>query len=241
MRIVTWNLKHGAASDAWPQLQRGLDADIALLQESRQPCWSGAVAWENVPHANWGSAVLVGTGAIRRHGIEGYEGWVVGGEVIGSGLNASDRSLYVFSVHVPTGNASRPRRQYVEEAVGILKAIRSVVPDDADLVLGGDFNFLSLGERLEGEGMKTTLAEREALASFDDAGLISCWSASHPERALAQTLRWSADKAPGKCTPYHCDGIFVPRAWKGNLFCEVLTSACFHISDHNPVAAWISL
>ncbi len=44
MRIVTWNLKHGSGSDAWPRLQAGLGADLVLLQETGQPTWHGASA-----------------------------------------------------------------------------------------------------------------------------------------------------------------------------------------------------
>jgi len=124
--------------------------------------------------------------------------------------------------------------------VSILAAIKAQLSLEADLIIGGDFNFISLGHRKAGEQLETTAAEQEALTHFGDLGLVSCWEAAHPGRSLAQTLRWSGDKAPGKSTPYHCDGIFVPASWQPGIICEVLTSACFEVSDHYPVAAWIS-
>lgn len=239
MRIVTWNLKRDKAADVWPRLQSALNADIVLLQEARKPDCCGSPAWENVPGQDWGSAVLVTQGKIRSITIEGYEGWCVGGELIESGLNANGRPLFVFSLHAPTGNSNQPRGPYVDEVVAVLNLIHASLPSDADLVLGGDFNFLSLGERKEGESLQTTPKERDALEIFKDRKLVSCWQAAHPGRPLPQTLRWSGDKTPDKSTPYHCDGIFIPQAWSSPIFCEVLTSACFEVSDHYPVAAWI--
>jgi len=239
MRIVTWNLKCDKAADVWLRLQSALNADIVLLQETRKPDWSHSLAWENVPGQAWGSAVLVTQGKIRSIPIEGYEGWCVGGELIETGLNANGRLLFVFSLHAPTGKSNQPRGPYVDEVVAVLNLIHARLPSDADLVLGGDFNFLSLGERKEGESLQTTPKERDALAVFKDRKLVSCWQTAHPGRPLPQTLRWSGDKTPDKSTPYHCDGVFVPQSWCSQVFCEVLTSACFDVSDHYPVAAWI--
>lgn len=240
MRIVTWNLQYGKGATVWPCLQSSLKADLMFLQESPRPDWSGGAVWENVPHREWGSAVVVACGKVNNCVIEGYEGWVVGGEWIESGLNAPERSLFVFSVHAPTKSVTHPRRSYVEEVVTILDLIGRHAPTGADLILGGDFNFLSLGDRKEGEAISTTSAEREAMQRIAGMGLVSCWTTAHPGHALAQTLRWSADKAPGKSTPYHCDGIFVPEAWKSGIICEVLTSTSFEVSDHYPVAVWVS-
>ena len=225
----------------WPRLQTAMGADIVLLQESRRPPNSPAqLVWESVPHHDRGSAVLVSQGAIRSIPIAGYEGWVVGGEWLDGGHHAHERRLLVFSIHAPTSNPSRPRRPYVEEVVSILAVIRAQLPPQSDLIVGGDFNFLSLGHRKAGEQFETTEAEQEALTHFGDLGLVSCWEAAHPDRSLAQTLRWSGDKTPEKSTPYHCDGIFVPASWQPGMICEVLTSACFDVSDHYPVAVWIS-
>lgn len=239
MRLVTWNLEFDKGAAVWPSLQSALAADIVLLQEAREPEWRGSSAWRNVPGRKWGSAVLAAKGAIRSIAIEGYEGWCVGGELLESGLNGHGRPLFVFSVHAPTGNSDQPRRPYVDEVVTVLNLIHAELPSGADLVLGGDFNFLSLGERKEGESLQTTPKEREALEILKAWKLVSCWQIAHPGRPLPQTLRWSGDKTPDKSTPYHCDGIFVPQSWCSHVFCEVLTSACFEVSDHYPVAAWI--
>jgi hypothetical protein len=210
-----------------------------LLQETRRPDWPGGLLWRRVPGRTQGSAVLANKGTIREIRISGYEGWVGGGELLQSGLDTNGRALFVFSVHTPTTSATRPRRPYVEEVMSILDLLSKQVPTGADLILGGDFNLRSLGERHEREHFQTSAAERKCLAAFSGLGLVSCWGLAHPGRPLPQTLRWTGDQAPDRSTPYHCDGIFVPAAWKGEIICEVLTSAYFEVSDHNPVVAWI--
>jgi endonuclease/exonuclease/phosphatase family metal-dependent hydrolase len=243
MRIVTWNLNHGRASAVWPRLQASLGADIVLLQEAQSPDWRGGVGWvwDIVPNGKWGSAVLAAQGALSPIPVPGYEGWVVGGQVTDIRMGSGARPLFAFSIHAPSRTAGQPRGSYVKEVVKILDQIRKTVPPDADLILGGDFNFRSLGHRREGEAFETTSVERKALMKFEDMGLVSCWTAAHPGRALVQTLRWSKDKTPGRAMPFHADGIFVPASWRPGISCEVLTSACYEVSDHDPVAAWITL
>lgn len=233
MRIVTWNLRHGAGGAAWPHLQAELQADIVLLQEATAaPDHDGAI-WEKVPDGRWGSAVVTALGAMRPILVQGYEGWVVGAEV-----DSEFGSLAVFSVHAPTSTPTCPRRPYTDEVATILGLIREAVRPGVHLVVGGDFNF-TLGERHASEAMKTTAADRRALAAIADLGLVSCWAATHPDQPLPQTLRWSSDRAPGKTTPYHCDGILVPKAWSGWVQCEVITAEPYIVSDHNPVLAVI--
>lgn len=239
MRVATWNLNHGKGSAIWPRLHSSLCADIILLQETRRPDWSGTFAWARVPHHDRGSAVLSIKGTLHSESFAGYDGWVTGGELIDSGLNDPGRPLFVFSVHSPTSNASFQRRSYVEEVVSIISLIEKRVPKEADLIIGGDFNFVSLGNRQATEDIKTTAKEAAALRRFQDVQLVSCWVAAHPDRALPQTLRWTGDKSPDRSTPYHCDGIFVPSRWQNDIVCEVLTSQCFEVSDHYPIMAWI--
>jgi endonuclease/exonuclease/phosphatase family metal-dependent hydrolase len=64
---------------------------------------------------------------------------------------------------------------------------------------------------------------------------MSCWQAANPNRDLPQTLRWS----PNREAKYHCDGMFVPAPWYGNLArSEVLSAPIWdELSDHNPVFA----
>ena len=75
------------------------------------------------------------------------------------------------------------------------------------------------------------LLERMA-REFD---LMPCWQTMHPRSPLAQTLRWTGNRE----TPYHCDGIFAPRAWRNKLLrCDVIAGAAWNrLSDHNPVLA----
>src|SRR5205807_3215669 len=100
-----------------------------------------------------------------------------------------------------------------------------------ELVLGGDFN-LAVGKRHLGESVPADppwLLERLRR----EFNLMSCWQAVHPNRDLAQTLRWSGNPA----TPYHCDGIFVPSNWYRHLEdCQVISDETWDVlSDHNPV------
>lgn len=225
MRIVTWNLMNGAGG----AISLSLEADILLLQEATAAP-AGSI-WEKVPNSRWGSAVVTTLGTGQPVAVPGYEGWVVGAEV-----DSQFGPLAVFSVHAPSSTAASPRRPYTDEVVRILGLIREAVRPGVHLVIGGDFNF-TLGERHTSEAMRTSAAERRALAAISDAGLVSCWSASHPDEPLPQTLRWSGDRAPGKTTPYHCDGILVPQAWSDWVECEILTAQPYMVSDHNPVAA----
>jgi endonuclease/exonuclease/phosphatase family metal-dependent hydrolase len=78
--------------------------------------------------------------------------------------------------------------------------------------------------------------ERALMARFtEELDLVPCWQTANPGRPLAQTLRWCVNRT----APYHCDGIFIPRAWRRRLeSCEVLaTSEWIALSDHNPVLA----
>lgn len=234
MRIVTWNLRNGAGAAKWPALQTDLQADIVLLQEATSAPDHGGAMWAKVPDGRWGSAVVTRLGATRPILIRGYEGWVVGAEV-----DSKFGPLAVFSVHAPTSTATCPRRPYTDEVVTILGLIREAVRPGAHLVIGGDFNF-TLGERHASEAMRTSSADRRALAAIADSGLVSCWAATHPDQPLPQTLRWSSDRAPGKTTPYHCDGILVPKAWSGWVQCEILTAEPYMVSDHNPVSATLT-
>jgi len=217
-------------------LQKAIGADISFLQETNEPGAAASVCWSGVPNRTWGSAVILASGRVARHDIDGYEGWVAGGEVLDSEFSA-DRPLWVYSIHTPTVDKKLvPGSTYAKELQEILTQVFECVPAEADLVLGGDFNLKSLSERLQGESIKTEPAERTIMSQLSARGLESCWTAAHPATALAQTLRWSGDVSK----PYHCDGLFVPRAWAERSVCEVLQSPWItSASDHNPVAAWL--
>lgn len=235
MRIMTWNLRNGAGGAVWPHLQADLNADIVLLQEATAVPEHDGAMWAKVPDGRWGSAIVTSLGALQPIPIQGYEGWVTGAEV-----DTNYGLIAVFSVHTPSSTKAYPRRPYTDEVATIVSLIREAVGPGRHLVIGGDFNF-TLGERLASEVMKTSAADRRALAAIADAGLVSCWTATHPNQPLAQTLRWSSDKAPGKTTPYHCDGILVPKEWAESVQCEIHDEERYAISDHNPVSATLNL
>jgi endonuclease/exonuclease/phosphatase family metal-dependent hydrolase len=107
--------------------------------------------------------------------------------------------------------------------------------EGADLVVGGDLN-VAAGYRAPGDRIRMVNGERRLLDRLTgELGLVPCWQARHPGEPLAQTLRWSGDRS----APYHCDGIFVPRAWASRLeSAEVLHGAEWEaLSDHHPVVA----
>ena len=239
MRIATWNLRYNAGADVWLRLWSTLNLDILCLQETARPDTQFRQLWELVPGNKWGSAVVLSSGTIDPIEIPNYCGWVVGGEVHESSLQTDGRRMFVFSLHSPTSSTTAKRFSYIQEVDSVVSILEKVVPAECDLILGGDFNF-TIGERQTGEFQSAQPSEREVLRKIEQLGSSSCWSTSHPNRPLEQTLRWTSDQSPNRSTPFHCDGIFVPNRWKQQTTCEVFTSECYRISDHNPVVAWIA-
>jgi endonuclease/exonuclease/phosphatase family metal-dependent hydrolase len=244
LRVVAYNfLGGGSAGRAghWSRLQRALTPDIVLAQECRHPQDTpgerfrprdgDTLLWTAVAARRWGSAIFLRRIMATPLPIRGFAGWVVGAEV--AGRNGPDaRPLRVFSIHCPVGE-----RGYVRTLHEILDRIARVRAG-ADLILGGDFNVV-VGQRQPGERIRMSRGEREILERLaTEFDLLSCWQACHPNRPLAQTLRWSADRI----APYHCDGIFVPSAWRPRLSaCRVVRGLRWAgLSDHNPVLAEFS-
>jgi len=239
MQLLTWNLQSGRAYQQWTTLKTRLLPDITFLQECCRPEENDQVLWQAVPRLRtsknpWGSAVIVSRGTLRHIELQGFEGWVVGGQWLGA-LNGDKRPIYVFSVHAPTKTSDHPRGSYVAEVNAICESIRKLLPVDASLLLGGDFNF-TLGQRAEGETLKKTKkSEIQALANIESLGVKSCWLTCHPGQPLAQTLSWSGNPKAA----YHCDGLFAPPGWLENSLCEVFT-APWQKSDHKPMSAWVT-
>lgn len=231
LRLVAWNLNRGRAVGAWQALAREQGADLVLLQETTRPAAGPVWSWEAVPARTWGSAVIALTGQLQRVDIPGYRGWVAGGRW-SRGPKASVEALYVFSVHAPTPDKNAPRKPYVREACTIVERIHVAVPRDAAVVIGGDFNFASLGERLEGEQLALAAAEQRALDMFRTRGFLVAWRDLHPAMPLPQTLRWTGDRT----RPFHCDGYLVRGFDASSLTCEVLAHERLDaVSDHRPV------
>jgi exonuclease III len=243
LRLVAYNFLSGgspARAGHWSRLHAHLAPDIVLAQECRAPEDShgerfrvgprDTLLWAPAGARRWGSAVLVRGLAARPLAIRGFTGWVVGAEVPGRG--GDGRPLQLFSIHCPAGE-----RGYVRTLHQILDGI-GAGRGDADLVLGGDFNVV-VGQRQPGERIPMSRGEREILARLEsEFELLSCWQAANPGRPLAQTLRWTANRA----APYHCDGIFVTSAWASRLrACRVVRGSRWaELSDHNPVLAEFS-
>ena len=241
MKIATYNLRTGGKAGQrlhWTQLFEVANPDVFLVQETCEPqqymtnqfwqIYPNQVHWVKVGSNAWGSAVWVRSGAIKAIELPQFEGSVVGVEVEGwAGSPTHKRKLWVLSIHAPSP---------YKPSVNCILDWMTTLPNDGDLIIGGDFN-LTVGVRHSSEQQQDQdlwLLERLR----KEFGLMSCWQAANPNRNLAQTLRWSRNKA----TPYHCDGIFVPAAWYQYLEkCEVLASPVWEeLSDHNPVVATFS-
>ena len=239
--IVAYNFLSGGSgkrSGHWTRLTRSLAPELILGQECRAPeeCPDetfragdrDALIWRPIQGRRWGSALLSRSGPVEPLAVRGFNGWVVGGGVRCPGL-ADGRPLRVFSIHCPAGEHG-----YIRTMHRILDRI-APLSAGADLVLGGDFNVV-VGYRQVRERRRVSRGEREILERLSgEFGLVSCWQAAHPDRPLAQTLRWTGDPA----VPYHCDGIFVPLGWLDRLTsCRVVRGSRWNsLSDHNPVVA----
>lgn len=222
----------------WSRLTRALAPELVLAQECRLPADCAdepyrpgpleTLLWQPVAGRRWGSALLCRAGSVTPLPVPDFAGWVVGGEVHLPGA-ANGRPLRIFSIHGPPGE-----RGYVRTLHEILDRI-APFRAGADLILGGDFNVV-VGYRRPGEKLPVSRGERGILERLSqEFALVSCWQAAHPNRPLAQTLRWSANPV----APYHCDGIFVPASWIDRLVsCRVVRGSRWNaLSDHNPVMA----
>jgi hypothetical protein len=231
LRLVAWNLNHGRAAGAWPTVASEQGADLVLLQESTTPRADCVWHWEAVRPRLWGSAVIALDGQIQPLDIPDYRGWVTGA-CWSRGPEAIVASLYVFSIHTPTPHKDVPRKSYIHEACTIVMRIIAAVPPAAPVIIGGDFNFASLGERLEGERRAMNPSEQQALDMFRAQGFLVAWRDLHPGAPLPQTLRWTGDRT----TPFHCDGYLVRGLEASRLTCKVLANARWDaVSDHRPV------
>lgn len=232
MKIVSWNLEHGRAASVWEPLARGCSTDLVFLQEATKPQSVGMARWEPIPSQSYGSAIVALNGHLEPvDDVPNYTGWVIGARWSRAIRKPSD-GLFVFSIHSPTSRKGAPRRSYVREARSIVEAINSIVPRDAPLIIGGDFNFASLGQRMVDEPITMRPDELQALEAFRAQRFVVAWRALHGRGPLPQTLRWDGNKA----APYHSDGYLV-RGLEGSLLaCEVLEDAqTSAMSDHLPI------
>jgi exonuclease III len=237
MKIATYNLlKGGRGKRHWTTMLVEHQVGLLLVQESYPPeehlppllypqARSRSV-WKPVAGNSWGSGIYSTHGNVTQVDLAGFEGWVAGAEV--NGLPADSKPMLVFSVHAPTGAES-----YSKSVNKILDRIASV-SQGRETIIGGDFNLaISKSNDPSKPDSKHDAAIQARLR--DEFGLINCWQTVHPDIPPAQTLRWSRDRK----TPYHCDALFVPAAWRDRLLtCEVLSGDSWNkMSDHNPVVA----
>ncbi|MCY2974662.1 MAG: hypothetical protein NTW52_08355 [Planctomycetota bacterium] len=239
MKLATYNiLKGGSKLVHWSKMIDEIEVDLLLVQESYPhdshlpallyPNIQRQSIWDKAQPNSWGSGIFSKSGLLSRISIPSFDGWVVGSELTLASWQVPDERLMVFCIHAPDGPGS-----YAGQVNRILDAIASIACE-RDIIIGGDFNLTV--SHWSGSDRKTKerdLAIQERLTS--EFGLFNCWQEANPDKQPAQTLRWSGDRT----IPYHCDGLFVPKAWKERLeSCVVLSGDDWNqLSDHNPVVA----
>jgi endonuclease/exonuclease/phosphatase family metal-dependent hydrolase len=243
MKIATYNLlKGGSQRVHWIRMVKDSQVDLLLVQESYPhhdhlppllyPDAENQSVWEKVEQNRWGSAVFSWSGSVKAVAVPNFAGWVVGAEIRGASWQAGVADpLLAFSVHAPS-KAESYQKQVHKLLDEIVKITRG-----REVIIGGDFNLtVSRWPGPERPTCKHDLAIQARLA--DEFGLLNCWQAANPGQPLHQTLRWNNDRT----IPYHCDGLFVPKAWKDLLVsCVVLSEGVWdRLSDHNPVVACFS-
>jgi endonuclease/exonuclease/phosphatase family metal-dependent hydrolase len=226
---LSWNTLHGSATTRAVELADRVGADVLMLQEARPPtAWGGLFVGGRVPKQgySWGSWIAVRSGRLKTIKIDGYAGWVAG--AVWQRQRGSPLAL--FSVHSPTRRKNEGPNAYVEDARRIVVAICDALSPGTPLIIGGDFNFKSLGERLATEAIRNRRDEQEALRDFRMRGLMVAWRDLHEDKPLPQTLRWSGDRS----VPYHCDGFLLRGLPRETVSCELIDVER-HSSDHSPV------
>lgn len=231
MRVATFNMRSGGSLAHWEAIQEAATPDLLCVQEAKSPAllrrslfddrdWSRAT-WQAVSHGRWGSGVHVTNGEVTPIPVEGFDGWVVGGEWM-----SPTGPVLVWSVHLPPVDGS-----YLKCANQVLDALRPLA-GSAPMILAGDWK-LTVGVRQPDEPLQNRPGELQLLDRLREKfGLVSAWQAVHPEDWLPQTLRWARDPTP----PYHCDGLFLPQEWCSRIrSAEVLTGEPWlSLSDHFP-------
>jgi exonuclease III len=240
MRIATYNiLKGGSQRVHWVKMIEDHAVDLLLAQESYAhdehlpprlyPAARSRSVWEPVEHGGWGSVVFSKSGSLKPVSVSGFSGWVVGADISGASWQSGFcDSIRAFSVHVPSRAES-----YSKQVNKVLDEIGRIA-GRREIIVGGDFNVtVSNWSGSDRPVSKRDLAIQARLA--EEFGLLNCWQEANPDQPLHQTLRWTGDRT----IPYHCDGLFVPRAWKDRLeSCVVLAGDEWNrLSDHNPVVA----
>ena len=236
MKIASYNLRAGGKRGNrvhWQRMLDGFAPEILLVQETQHPSAylepdfyaanAQRILWLAAPGRKWGSAIFVRSGRLQPLTLPVHHGYVVAAQVTGGDwARRTGRPLAVISLHVPA-----PYRRSMGE---ILDAAAAYT-DSHDLIIGGDFNLgISVRHQAEPVPSDPPWLLKRLRREFN---LLNCWQTVHPNRDLAQTLRWARNPV----TPYHCDGIFIPAVWYRHLEdCHIISDPAWDVlSDHNPV------
>ena len=227
-------MRNGGSQVHWSALIDTAHPQIIFAQETKDPAsfQFGAragpdlseVLWSPVEHGKWGSALFAPEATTTPIILDQLRGWVVGGHV-----QLAELEFFAFSVHLPPTSSS-----YIRTAHLLLDLIASVSRGES-LVLAGDWN-LTVSPRADCDPLNSSRSESELIDRLaTEFELVPAWSTCNPQQPLPQTLRWAREPTH----PYHCDGIFVPNAWREKLVAaHVLQGPEWStISDHSPVIA----
>lgn len=241
MKLVTYNLRYGGVrgeANHWRQLLRDFQPDIVFAQESLAPGEYFApeqrdqfrsCLYRPVPHGKWGCAPLSPTMDIEAVGVDGFDGWVVGGKIANFPVSGAPGPAMAFSLHAPSPGPYEPSVDNILDAI-------AKVWDGTPLIIAGDFNITTAVRHASEEIGPNTPGERRILTRMrKEFGLVNVWQLLNPNENLPQTLRWARDPVP----PYHCDGIFIDQRLIRSLSDVRVEGAgpWATLSDHNPIIA----
>lgn len=234
LRLATYNFLSGGSRKRdghWRVMRERIAPHILFAQE----CRTAGSQFKHKLHRDalarrWGTGVFSEDARLKRIVIDDFDGWVVGGQ-LPRRMWLTKRPVRAFSIHCPAGDHGYIRTMHL-----ILDRL-SAIAEDADLVLAGDFNVVT-GLREPNDVIRMSRGERVLLERMrDELKLLPCWQTANPGQPLAQTLRWTGNRA----APYHCDGIFIPETWRDRLrSCTIHSGPEWDaLSDHNPVVVEI--
>jgi endonuclease/exonuclease/phosphatase family metal-dependent hydrolase len=242
MRIATYNIRKGGSRRVhWVRVIEDFGVDLLLVQESypyheylpplMYPDAGKQSAWEMAEKNGWGSGVFSRTGSVKPVAVPKFSGWVGGAEISEASWQAGIADpLLAFSIHAPSKGEA-----YWKQVNKLLDEIKTVAAG-GDVVIGGDFN-LTVSNWI---GSERPASKEELAIQVRLAGDSGCSTAG--KKRTPTTLAPDAKVDDNRTIPYHCDGLFGPKAWKARLeSCSVLAGEEWNrLSDHNPVVACFS-
>lgn len=240
LKLVTWNMAfwtHKKSNEeAWKYLIDEVNADIALVQESKPP-----QNLKNDPNflwfeiggtRNWGNGIYSKKYPIRYIPIScKYSGSLVVGEArITETVQLTIISLYgVLEYFGGTSYAISSLHRMLSDLTGILNGH---LGGKRNIILGGDLNASRQCDN------KNNKANDIFFQRLDDFKLENCFRPPFFLSEYVQTQRY-----PGSPEPWQNDYFFISKSMSENLkSCTVIDNEKVRkFSDHNPVLIELEL